>query len=573
MENAKKNLVEQITNLVQKYTEECLKINENEKDQEPTNNYHNEDIYSSFNDDNEDLYSSSFNEINDFFDKRKEHNNRVIKLLKELRNGKYDDVFAYYNFHKSQSSDQNSERTPVQDLTSFISDDYPLVKKREQRKDIETFSDPQLVLNFPTTSSLSKNLYTPFNFTNSTPSEKTDLIENPIRKSNVQKKKQAPSIKNILITSNETKDINEESTQNPQKTNNINQLPTNKLNTKTIALSENLTQEPNRNKPQNPRPLSQPAIPLKFLDLYPPDPPFEFNRLFNIKDSNKTKINSQGLKLENNQQKEEQKEILPSKENEKTVGKKSEVHFLSSNSSSNSSLPADSFEPEPTNPKPKSPNPFTSPKLNKERSPFLTTSFKPIISSPAMHSFHFLTSTSNSEKSSHDNSSASAHSSLPITQSLFSSQIHKSQSNSSINNSEEESDEQDSIVDFSSSSSQTQRMDDEPESDQMKPIITGKEIVENERKYFLSEEDTDSYKSDQNQNIEKENNFENIQIPNDKKDQTDSSSEFNESDLSQALQPSGFIFQNDNNSQRNMVRSSENPYSRLDAITRLPIKK
>lgn len=604
MENAKKNLVAQITDLIQKYTEECLKINENEKDQEIANDslpFSSNPIDFNTNDSNEYQQFSYFDEINNFFNERIEHNNKVIKFLKELRSGKHDDVFAYYDFKREPLSNQHNNIKTTSNLTSFISEDYPLVKKREQRKDIEMVSDPQMVLNFPTVSNLSKNLNSPLTTAkSSSPSIKDNSVEMPIRMSTVQKKRHPPSLKDVLFSQNQTKNIEKKEIMN---SNNNNQSSQNKINSKPVTPPENsminLTQDPSiltnkksQNKPAGSQ-FSQPNTHLKFLDLYPPDPPLVFSPIFSQKNkkSNQQNINSKSSSTnDDNQQKDSLNDTKENQEDENNsptkavktiINQKSELHFLSSNSSSNSSLPA-SFETEPTASHTKSPNPFTTPIQNKSQSPFRTTIFKPIISSPISNNFHFLTSTStpNSDKNSRDNSSNSARSSLPkVPFYSYSSQNHSEQSTSSMKGSEEESEGQDSIVEFSSPI-QRQNNDDEDESNQYKPIITGEaaflsndedtetNIAQNKYDDFNNENETSTI----NANNKSEKNPPNSTLS--KKSQTDSSSEFDESNLSQTLQPSGFIFQSNNpNSQKNMVRSSENPYTRLDAITRLPIRK
>ena len=98
MENARKNLVEQISDLIQKYADDYLASKEAEESKVKSSNPSRNILNLSNTDNSEDFYFKSFDEIRDFFSQRKKQNNKIIKLLKELNNGKYDDVFSYYNY-------------------------------------------------------------------------------------------------------------------------------------------------------------------------------------------------------------------------------------------------------------------------------------------------------------------------------------------------------------------------------------------------------------------------------------------------------------------------------------------
>ena len=104
-------------------------------------------------------------------------------------------VFSYYNNDQNSSPVTNNYQTPHSNVDVHVPDDYPLIMRRKQRKDIETIPDPQMVLNFPTTSSLTKKVeYPAQTFQPITPIQQEHAAEVPLRKSIVQKNK-----RNLII--------------------------------------------------------------------------------------------------------------------------------------------------------------------------------------------------------------------------------------------------------------------------------------------------------------------------------------------------------------------------------------
>lgn len=679
MEEAKQKALQEIGNILEKYADQYSEIKEKAKKAKNTTIFNQNDLDLPKDTNDEDF--SSFDEIQRCFNKYKSHNKKMIRLIDDINGGKYDNVFSYYNNDQDSSPVTNNYQTPHSNVDVHVPDDYPLIMRRKQRKDIETIPDPQMVLNFPTTSSLTKKVeYPAQTFQPITPIQQEHAAEVPLRKSIVQKKRQAPSIRSVLIP-------NPPSNNSPNKNSDI-QSPTAKeilpvqksssdLQNILVADSISLSQKTDRDK-QEPPPLhfSQPSVPLKFLELYRPDPPQVFppplsapllqKRFQNINKTNDDSTISNTEKENNISQKEETANVQS-------------PHFLSSSSSTNSSIPTDNYEPDsfsspiksfnqfnapakssnpfvsisesanpiesnsqltkfiapsekqnlfittknpsdPTTTAQKSSNPFDTPhnslslfnKTQKQSNllvasqktvnPFTTSQnvpkqttvinnnqvnpfsqnpsnslcspqkFTPILTSP--NTLHFLSSNSDNVTS---NSSSSQNSSNSSQISIIdpSSSIHKS-----INH-ETDEEGQDSIINSPLSSTSTQKIDD---SNVIKPIITGEDVISSSEMRFLSDDDSIQIENNNSENIEENEavrNIEKIIEVNDQNEfkskeekKSDSSSDVDESNLSQTLQQSGFIF-NNNSVQPlgNMVQSSENPYMKLDAITRLPIKK
>lgn len=188
---------------------------------------------------------------------------------------------------------------------------------------------------------------------------------------------------------------------------------------------------------------------------------------------------------------------------------------------------------------------------NQSKSP----TFSPVITSP--FGPHFLSSGESEQfVLTSPNSSQSANSNHESTEPLQPQDIiNKSQEvPSEISNSNPEEDEySDSIIDM-----------DDAENELNSPIITVPADLQQ----------SNSPKNNQEQEITDKDQAKAQQILTVKELESDSSSDLELSQLSQTLKPSGFIYHDDPMEQmKKAFGSSENPYAKLNAITRLPISE
>ena len=144
MENAKRQqLIQSITNLVQKYAEDYAKEVNNQRieDSNEKTRINISQSESDFDDDD----NSLFDEIQTAFNRFSNYNYKMLKMLKELKSGKYDHIVHGGSLGpvKVDNEIYNLMNNPSSKHVNFVQSEVQLVMPSKKGKDVVYIPDRQ----------------------------------------------------------------------------------------------------------------------------------------------------------------------------------------------------------------------------------------------------------------------------------------------------------------------------------------------------------------------------------------------------------------------------------------------